>query len=278
MEVHVDTHFVIGGGHLVNEDYAAAGLSPTPWMVLADGCSASPDTDIGARLLVAAAREYLTAQRESTAAELAVHSAFRAEAAARVLGLPPSVLDATLVAAFIQGDSVNVILLGDGAVCYTDRAGTLHLIEVEYSHNAPYYPAYRLDKDKDDTYRRRSAAGGAVKTVRTDGRTRIEPLFEPTVLRLPVANLESLLIASDGIGSFRHKASGKSLSAEDVARRLTDFRGVAGGFVKRKLKRALKQWAGEGVVHDDDLSIGAMVFQREGAAWTSTTAAADGSV
>ena len=48
-----DCAFAAGRGHDVCQDYAAAGGgADEPYAILADGCSTSPDTDVGARLLV----------------------------------------------------------------------------------------------------------------------------------------------------------------------------------------------------------------------------------
>src|SRR5215203_2249321 len=49
--MNTDCFFNIGATHSVCQDYVVA----SPYLILSDGCSSSPDTDIGARLLVKAA-------------------------------------------------------------------------------------------------------------------------------------------------------------------------------------------------------------------------------
>ena len=53
--IHVDCAFRMGRTHLVCQDYAAVAAGEFPCVLLADGCSWSPDTDMGARLLVRSA-------------------------------------------------------------------------------------------------------------------------------------------------------------------------------------------------------------------------------
>jgi hypothetical protein len=45
--------------HRFCQDYVCQGWDPIPHLILADGCSATPDSDLGARLLVLNARHLL---------------------------------------------------------------------------------------------------------------------------------------------------------------------------------------------------------------------------
>ena len=55
----LDAYYTIGRLHLFCEDYALHGWEPVPHLILADGCSAAPDSDLGARLLALNARHFL---------------------------------------------------------------------------------------------------------------------------------------------------------------------------------------------------------------------------
>ena len=59
MMMALDAYYAIGRLHLFCEDYAAQGRQPFPYMILADGCSAALDSDLGARLPVLNARRLL---------------------------------------------------------------------------------------------------------------------------------------------------------------------------------------------------------------------------
>ena len=60
--MNADSVFNIGATHAVCQDYVIARSGETtfgspnagPYIILSDGCSSSPDTDMGARLLVKA--------------------------------------------------------------------------------------------------------------------------------------------------------------------------------------------------------------------------------
>ena len=59
MTVALDSYYTIGKVHLYCQDYVFQGWKPVPHVILADGCSASPNSDVGARLLVLNARREL---------------------------------------------------------------------------------------------------------------------------------------------------------------------------------------------------------------------------
>ncbi|MBM3457554.1 MAG: protein phosphatase 2C domain-containing protein, partial [Armatimonadetes bacterium] len=109
--MHADAAFRMGCTHSVCQDYAVA-LRATaaggPAILLADGCSSSPDTDVGARLLArATARvlESVATLAPRTLPEAQRSGVERAHRAAADLGLPAGALDATLLV-LAAGDGV----------------------------------------------------------------------------------------------------------------------------------------------------------------------------
>lgn len=97
-------------------------------LVLADGCSSAPQSDLGARLLVRAAGSIRTALAWAEAIEL-----------------PPDALDATCLTAHLDADGVAVEIIGDGVVVARTRDGALCTWRVEYPSNAPAYPLLHID-------------------------------------------------------------------------------------------------------------------------------------
>lgn len=265
-KVHVDTHSVIGHQHGVNQDYAFSSVEPVPYFILGDGCSSSPHTDIGVRLLVMGARQsmlnHLAARLLPSVDALAQEAAQHAHAALRLTGLPLASLDATLSVAIVYDGYAHVYLYGDGVLIQIDHSGQRTLTAIQYSHNAPYYPSYRVDKARDSDYRLKSHDHS--KTVVINGHASRETVLAPTYYRVPVTDLSTLVIASDGMDSVIDTRQPRILSREEVAGQFLKFKNANGAFVQRRLKRTLKQWVQQGIVNSDDLSIGAMVFTSPG--------------
>ena len=51
MTLVLDAYYTIGRMHRFCQDYVCQGVDPIPHLIVADGCSATPDSDLGARLL-----------------------------------------------------------------------------------------------------------------------------------------------------------------------------------------------------------------------------------
>ena len=62
--MNTDFYCEIGDSHVACEDYALAGKinDNISYAIVADGCSSSPNVDVGARVLAHAALDYLTSQ------------------------------------------------------------------------------------------------------------------------------------------------------------------------------------------------------------------------
>ena len=99
--IQTDTFLKIGDQHKVCEDYIIEGFLPVPFIILADGCSSSRDTEMGARILCHLAKQYLY-YRGCDLYELDYHKMgswviHNAELTVRHLGLRAECLDATLI-------------------------------------------------------------------------------------------------------------------------------------------------------------------------------------
>ena len=56
--MNADHYYTIGNSHSVCQDYAISGLVENgAYAILSDGCSSSPDVDVGARMLSLSAKE-----------------------------------------------------------------------------------------------------------------------------------------------------------------------------------------------------------------------------
>ncbi|MET0650117.1 MAG: protein phosphatase 2C domain-containing protein [Pyrinomonadaceae bacterium] len=268
--MNADSAFRVGSTHEVCQDYAAAGACGAcgPYAVLADGCSSSPDTDVGARLLVKAAERLL---RESGGPPASLLNELHAETArlalswTGLLGLRPQAVDATLLTAHINGGELVVGCSGDGVVCLQTTEGALDVYVVSYPQGYPVYPAYahqpaRLRAladaglvSKEVTYLRADSAEEPLRPVRvSEGGTLTE------VIAVSAVGYRFATLLSDGLHSFLRLGTTESIPAESVVPELVSFKNTRGAFVGRRMQGFLKDCRQKGWRHADDLSLAAL--------------------
>jgi len=273
--MNADSAFAIGKRHEVCQDYAQTGAEGKligGW--IADGCSSSRDSDIGARLLVLSARQALRAMVEtgwqlesSEPDEVGLMSISGAMVAAKVMDLPPETLDATLLSVVSDGEHVCLSMFGDGVLYMEWEGGSSRTIDIELTNGYPDYLSYRIDKARRKKYDSLWADGTARKVVR--GHKDLETL-DPHKVYAEIHGLEqsgakiTLAAAmSDGVRSFyRRTENGASepIPLDEVLKDLLNFRLHSGRFVQRRLNRFLKDAAQRGWEHHDDIAIAAIHF------------------
>lgn len=272
--MHADCAFAIGHGHEVCQDYAVAGEGPGgPYAVLADGCSSSPDTDVGARLLVRCLeRPFSTMSAFEPPAFGALYSTAVGQAAAHAaaLGLDARALDATIVAVRVAGDRWVASCYGDGAIAVVGRCGTLQIVEVEYARGYTRYVSYIASPERALAFARCEGNTKLVTTyhVATDGTVfskqtvaSAEP-FE--VLSGNVRDVVAVAAMSDGARSVTTAGGGETWRAREpvalaeCAAELVAFKTSRGAFVRRRLRRFLDDCADRGWQLGDDLSVAAI--------------------
>ena len=253
--MHADTYYSIGSTHLVCEDYAWSDRDRdgNAFVLVADGCSSSPDTDVGARLLCHSAARML---RSGHGLVLA-HVIEQAAGGAEQLGLSPDCLDATLLAARVVADTIRVSLAGDGAVVARRHDGAIEGWFVSFNDSAPAYISYMLDDDRLGAF-----MGAQPHRFVEDltGHTRVASLHaDPFVLELelPRADYDHVTLMSDGAQSFCDAAQ-QRLDVARIALELAAFRSHTGQFVARRTRRFLKQARRRGWQHHDDLAVAAL--------------------
>ncbi len=283
--IHGDAAFRIGKTHTVCEDYAIARTDDqtaraSVW--LSDGCSSSPHTDIGARLLVhtAAARvgefkavatgeaSCRVASLDGLIATIMMHAVTGVEHT----GLPTDCLDATLLG-LVAGDTgaVHAILYGDGAVIWGLRDGSRIVYRSRYPASFPFYPAYVGDVDRRARWERTPDNGQTLtRTVlEPDGAVCDEETSCPDegshLLSHSWDDLCWAAVVSDGIESFQQVGNGTGRAATsvgylDVLRELTAFKNFRGEFARRRVRAFAKDADQRGWHHNDDLSIAALYF------------------
>lgn len=268
--MNADSAFRVGSSHDVCQDYAAAGAcgSCGPYAVLADGCSSSPDTDVGARLLVKAAERLLRESGGPPAdglAELHAEAARLALSWAGLLGLRPQAVDATLLTAHLRGGELVVGCSGDGVICLQTTEGALDVYVVSYPCGYPVYPAYAHQPErlraladaglgsKEVTHLRADSAKGALRPAGVSEGGALTEVFAVGAAGYRVATL-----LSDGAHSFFRTEQAESIPAESVLPELVSFKNTRGAFVGRRMRGFLKDCQQKGWRHADDLSLAAL--------------------
>ena len=273
--VQHDSYFVQGHGHTICQDYARSGFlgSGEAYAIVSDGCSGSPDTDLGARFLTLSAvrvlntMDTLHAERFPGGVLLgnALHEASRH---AGQMGLDARSLDATLWCAYTDRDMVRVVGCGDGVFASRRRGtGEWMLHSVEYARSMPYYLSYRLDASRDAAYRetqddRRRIIDGyrydaalsptGVSHAADDGLT-------PATFELRRADVDMVLVGSDGWNSFlRGQDSPEAVPLSELASEFLAFKNTTGQFARRRWQRMERDHRKTGLWHYDDVSLGAL--------------------
>lgn len=266
--LYVDSHFVIGKNHLVCEDYAWHGCkNDHAYGALADGCSSSPNTDIGARLLVLAARSTVgypypvLPEAFGQALRETIHAARILQNAA---GLPERALDATLLALHGNSKAVGAVVWGDGYVAGSrvDSCGDV-CCEVTYDDNYPFYLNYFGSEERlaQHTAQGRYRSVGTYKGEPTTSQATIAKHDAPAFVFLaPI--YDRVAVFSDGVASFTD-AHGDPVAPLEIIRELMDFKLPKGRFVVRRMQKFLKEAVSRGWTWADDLSMVA-IWRHEG--------------
>ena len=261
----IDCFFTIGKTHDVCQDYARArfvgeGDRKDILVGISDGCSGSPDTDFGARLLTAAAFECYHRFGELKD-EWIIWRALNC--------VPPhiasSCLDATLLMATWTDDGcVRTHCIGDGYFAFKLKDGRLLVHELDHA-GAPGYLSYKLDqsrctrymKEFGNTFRWRLSADG--KLVMDAEYAKFVP--GPAQFfgnEQDACDVEAVAVFSDGVASFLD-ADFKPVPALDVIGKVMDIKSYTGEFVRRRCKFFLtKECPKLGWTHSDDFSMAAI--------------------
>src|ERR1051325_3113577 len=133
----------IGSTHAICQDYA---IARNDHVILSDGCSSSPDTDIGARLLVKALDQLLKnpadiEQLHKNAAQIALDWS-------NMIALPPQSVDATLMSIHVTDEDLIIACSGDGVIVLESQAGVLDVYSISSPSGYPFYPSYVHQPDR----------------------------------------------------------------------------------------------------------------------------------
>lgn len=280
----IDHYFTIGKPHVTQgspcEDYALS-VETKDYLLgaVCDGCGgAFADTDVGARALAYAFKKAV-AQRAARGQGW-IDDGFQAEVLAQFVShqFTECADDylATLVGLIATRDRAQVYCFGDGAIALRYQDGRRVLLEAEWDGNAPFYMSYLQDPQLLDRFKEPFATATRKpfhlnKTVFVEGEAGpeiieesyqafdFEELLQGLLLefRPQEEGLEAIAVLTDGIGKVGER------SAVEALHEFMAFKNFRGGFVKRRVSKALEQVAKTGQVLRDDLAMVCVWFGEE---------------
>lgn len=272
-----DCLFRIGSSHTVCEDYTKSVIEEDrAYAVLADGCSSSPDTDFGARILVSHSLSeidrYMCCKLESENKINILYNTVLmfSKINARSLRLDRRSLDATLMMIYANNVTKQLISTywGDGIFAIKRKSGTIEAWITSYDKGYPSYPSYMLEKTREEN-RIKINDSMLTKVLITNNKTTIEKPIKTNPLGVVILELDGEdpitagAIFSDGATSFSREitkeTSKRKISVDviDMLPELMSFKGK-GEFARRRINGLLRK--NKNLSHYDDLSIGAILI------------------
>lgn len=267
--MNIDTFLQIGKQHKICEDYIIKGYDPVPFIILADGCSSSKDTEMGSRILCYLAKQYIRYHSATSSYNYDIMGKWiihNAEMTARQLGLKRECLDATLIIGYVLNDTVYVFIYGDGSLILESNEGDIEIYQVKFSNNAPYYLSYLLDQSRHNEYHNMKNDKQVIMYNSKWHITDIATLAYDTqyIREIPFAKFPKILICSDGIDSFivdDPTQQNPLHNTSEIVPGFLSFKTTKGDFLKRRLQKEIKTLEKTGITHYDDLAVGAFLSE-----------------
>jgi len=278
-----DSYYGIGESptHAVCQDYALHGsLNDVEYIIIADGCSSSKYSEVGAQILCHAAKFQIEEKILSNSIErdsiednllkLSMSICKRAEFIKNAYPISGNVLEATLLIAIEIKGKVYTFTWGDGVIIadylLSDGNSKQFVTKIEYSLNAPFYLVSDPEKYLKWCKRKGVDSPTATQTYYffSEGKrdkTEIEVSYQERFIHmfqsLPMlgVQLSSVTICSDGITSYQDSKK-EDVRLDLTIPELVAFKNTTGEFVKKRMfffdkKAKKKNWS-----HYDDISCG----------------------
>lgn len=231
-----DSHYTIGKSHKVCEDYA---LHTDSMAALADGCSSTVDSDVGARLLC-----------HSSINHPLDDAVLLAEVARKTIDLSPYALCSTIIKMYQEKDVVKVEYYGDCTVA-ASIGNSFEIQSVSFPREMPYYPYYKLQNEYDNYIN----VAGNEYTINDHPLSIVNrsQFIECNVISWESDDLDFVFVFSDGIRSFTRGS--ETMPEREFLNRFFPIKNRTGEFATRRLNRVLAELKKEGWEHQDDISV-----------------------
>lgn len=289
MKIHQDSFFKTGHMHDAEgkpcQDYAYSGVSKTGiyYAIVSDGCSASPNSDLGCRILTHWFRQYLD---EVQYADINFHDRSnwindlqRFELVEADWIPNQMALDATLVIAVChpKHNSGAVLIIGDGHVVFRHAKEGIKLYTM-FWNNLPPYISYNLIESRKkqlwvETGEEKRGLLISTVIVPNSDQPEILPGTEEILAKMnhidaveapgmliefELSSFNSVSVFSDGLSSFDNE-----VTAGDLGSVFTNFKSKEGEFVKRTCLANMKRVArSDNTKPLDDFSMATLIFDH----------------
>jgi len=278
-------YFEIGNEHQVCQDYATSGIinDKIAYGIVSDGCSASNNSDLGARLFVLCAKKVLfrlfqiikninELKDNDYLGEMILNEV---KQIAMQLELDLECLDCTLIIAVSDGEHTMVKMFGDGTMAVRRPSG-LTCTKVEFTKGAPFYLSYGLNDARYEGYltefdqkaviecrgynSEECGLSGQVYDELNQYYYPVDKTLHRTTSWFFDQKIESVSIFSDGIDSYlKHDEDNNKrntpVRSYDIIQRATHYNNKKGEFAVRRMKRIQKECLKDNITHYDDISI-----------------------
>lgn len=273
--IHTDSFFCIGKTHTICQDYTEHGKDH---IVVSDGCSGSPESNIGSLLMCRAAKLFIGKHPYID------HSAFcnnviaGAYTYAKALELHEDSLNATLLSVVADEKAFRCTIAGDGVIAtrVKHKPNLWHIYEYVFPSGAPYYLRYTLDPKINDAYVKEFGTKFTVchyclnlndPNCPTVGA--IRPQAFGSVFSTEFYDIcDAVAIFSDGVSSFQQSATTPTSKTTTpvplikILSELLNFKNYNGSFVQRRCKAAFQKFTKDNWVNTDDFSM-SVIYREE---------------
>ncbi len=265
--MHSNSAYHIGKKHQVCQDYTLHGSrGNAPYVILSDGCSGSPHTDIGARIISNLVRKQLKQDGHIYDYDDHLNIILDAYIHTSKLDISPACLDATLLILAVDAEykECKVVCYGDGVIVKIRKDGTIEVIEIQYTSGAPFYLNYHADDIRKKLYLEKFGNERIITKyiLAPDGQKIINKVntYDDYSYReiFSIKDYVAAAVMSDGMMDFSSPQC--HIDCWQVLNNLLPFKNYAGLFVERRLNRFLKEFNAAGCVNNDDVSMASVYF------------------
>lgn len=260
----LDSCYIIGSTHNTCQDYSLAFTSPTKkFIAISDGCSSSPNSDFGSRILIKACQNTYLTNPTSLAESSFIDKVWTyAQDSVKIISnIEQPCLDATLLFAYISGKTIHVTMVGDGTVSLKAKDGMIFTKTIDYKDNAPLYLGYLYSKERRDLL---NCAFDCTKTI-TEYMHKNGAILNSTKristndiehFSFDIEDYESITLFSDGVSSFIHQNDIDYVRIPEhvMVEHLIKFKNSDGGYTPNHFYNVHKMFSSECKINTDDFS------------------------